>query len=93
MTNAEAAAILDKLRTMLAVDDDGPEGAMGPRWVLKQVRELLAVPDGAHDYRTRELDGWTVCRRCGMVRNYDKETCCRGKLPSIGLRVERKAGG
>lgn len=93
MTNEQAAETLSKIRAILAVDDDGPEGSRGPRWVLGQVRELLAVPDGVHDYRTRESDGWTVCRRCGMVRNYDKETCCRGKLPSIGLRVGRKAGG
>lgn len=45
MTNAEARAILNQIRTMLAVDDDGPEGAMGPRWVLGQVRELVSQPD------------------------------------------------
>lgn len=41
MTNAEATALLEQIRTLLAVDDDGPEGSRGPRWVLGQVRELV----------------------------------------------------
>ena len=91
MTNAEATAIIDQIRALLAIDDDGPEGAMGPRWVVGQIRELLSVPDGAHKWATHKVTGWSFCLRCGMVRNYDKETCCRGELPSIGLRDDGAA--
>ena len=44
MTNAEAAAIIEQLRTLLAVDDDGPEGSRGPRWIVGQVREMVGGP-------------------------------------------------
>ena len=84
MTNEEARAILDQVRALLAVDDDGPEGAMGPRWVLGQIRELLAEPYGLHVWEPGEREGWGVCCRCGQKRNYDREVIrCRG----------RKAGG
>lgn len=85
MTNAEAVAILDQIRALLAVDDDGPEGERGPRWVLGQVRELLAEPYGHHVWASWiGREGWSICVRCGQKRNYDQEVIrCRG----------RKAGG
>jgi hypothetical protein len=84
VTAEQAAALLDKLRAILAVDDDGPEGSMGPRWVLGQIREVLAEPYGLHVWESHERAGWGVCSRCGHMRNYDREVIqCRG----------RKAGG
>lgn len=38
-----------------------------------------------HDWAKR--GEWSVCIRCGMVRNY-QTTPCRGTLPRIGLRDE-----
>ena len=36
-----------------------------------------------------EHEGWSVCSRCGMVRNYDREqTTCSGALPKIRQRSE-----
>lgn len=32
---------LAAIRALLAVEDDGPEGAMGPRWILGQIKEVL----------------------------------------------------
>lgn len=94
MTNAEAAAILDKLRALLAVDDDGPEGERGPRWVVGQIRELLAEPYGLHVWVPWfERKGWGICTRCLQVRNYDQEVIrCRGGQPGVELAA-RKAGG
>lgn len=40
----------------------------------------------------RSRDGWTVCETCGMVRNYQAVTDCRGALPPVETRealVER----
>jgi hypothetical protein len=34
-----------ELRALVAVDDDGPEGSMGPSWILGQVRQLLGQDD------------------------------------------------
>jgi soluble cytochrome b562 len=53
--------------------------------------EPRAVEAAEHDYEPR-LD-WEVCRRCGMVRNRDKATPCRGRLPAIAPRhVEPREG-
>lgn len=40
----------------------------------------------SHNWQKHERDGWTVCAQCGMVRNYDKETACRGAVPSVDVR-------
>jgi hypothetical protein len=40
----------------------------------------------SHNYVAHERDGWSVCIRCGMVRNYDREVPCRGTAPGLGLR-------
>ena len=45
MTPKEAQAKLDKIRALVNTDDDGPEGSMGPRWILGQVREILGGTD------------------------------------------------
>src|SRR5690606_10067103 len=39
-----------------------------------------------HEWAPHERDGWSVCSRCGMVRNYDRETPCRGSLPKVAQR-------
>ncbi len=31
-------------------------------------------------------EGWTVCSRCGLVRNYDRESPCRRVMPEIEPR-------
>ena len=37
-----------------------------------------------HEWAPHEREGWSVCSRCGMVRNYDRETTtCSGALPKI----------
>lgn len=41
MTHEEAARQLAQIRELANTDDDGPEGSMGPRWILGQVREIL----------------------------------------------------
>lgn len=41
-----------------------------------------------HEWTPHEREGWSVCSRCGMVRNYDRETPCRGALPKIRQRSE-----
>lgn len=38
MTPAEKLA---RIRAIVNTEDDGPEGAMGPAWVLGQVREVI----------------------------------------------------
>lgn len=37
-----------------------------------------------HEWVKRE--DWSVCSRCGVVRNRDRETVCSGKLPGIRQR-------
>lgn len=40
-----------------------------------------------HDYAPHPRnEGWSVCRRCGMVRNYSNPTACRGVMPKIATR-------
>lgn len=42
-----------------------------------------------HEWTPHEREGWSVCSRCGMVRNYDRETTtCSGALPKIRQRSE-----
>ena len=42
-----------------------------------------------HEWAKHEREGWSVCSRCGMVRNYDREqTTCSGALPKIRQRSE-----
>ncbi|MDP3910891.1 MAG: hypothetical protein Q8Q14_10925, partial [Gemmatimonadales bacterium] len=36
-----ARALVMQLRELVTTEDDGPEGAMGPAWILAQVREML----------------------------------------------------
>ena len=43
----------------------------------------------SHEWAKHEREGWSVCSRCGMVRNYDREqTTCSGALPKIRQRIE-----
>lgn len=40
-----------------------------------------------HNYVAHEREGWSVCTRCGMVRNYDQPiTGCRGVTGNIAVR-------
>lgn len=42
-----------------------------------------------HEWAPHGREGWSVCSRCGMVRNYDREmTTCSGALPKIRQRSE-----
>ena len=42
-----------------------------------------------HEWTKHEREGWSVCSRCGMVRNYDRETTtCSGALPKIRQRSD-----
>lgn len=42
-----------------------------------------------HEWTKHEREGWSVCRHCGMVRNYDRETTtCSGALPKVRQRSE-----
>lgn len=45
MTHEEAARQLAQIRELVNTDDDGPEGSMGPRWILGQVQEILDGPN------------------------------------------------
>lgn len=43
-----------------------------------------------HDWVAHEREGWTVCSRCGMVRNYrDEIPACSGALPKVRPRAEQ----
>jgi hypothetical protein len=48
------------------------------------------VSGSGHEWTKHERrHGWSVCSRCGMVRNYDRETTtCSGALPKIRQRSE-----
>lgn len=50
------------------------------------LRHGQPVSDIKHDFRVRY--GVTVCLRCGMVRNRDRQTPCRGALPRIAPRFD-----
>ena len=40
-----------------------------------------------HNYVAHEREGWSVCTRCGMVRNYDRPIAgCRGVIGNIAVR-------
>lgn len=40
-----------------------------------------------HNYVAHEREGWSVCTRCGMVRNYDQPIAgCRGVTGNIAVR-------
>lgn len=40
-----------------------------------------------HDYVAHEREGWSVCTRCGMVRNYDRPIAgCCGVMGNIAVR-------
>ena len=47
------------------------------------------MSSAGHEWTKHEREGWSVCSRCGMVRNYDREqTTCSGALPKIRQRSE-----
>lgn len=44
-----------------------------------------------HEWAPHEREGWSVCSRCGMVRNYNRETTtCSGALPRIAVREDNE---
>ena len=50
-------------------------------------RGRRAVSSAGHEWAPHEREGWSVCSRCGMVRNYNRETTtCSGALPKIRQR-------
>lgn len=38
------------------------------------------------DHFWEKRDGWDVCARCGVVKNFNLGAQCRGALPPIGTR-------
>lgn len=46
------------------------------------------MSSSGHEWTPHEREGWSVCSRCGMVRNYDREMTCSGALPKIRQRSE-----
>lgn len=60
--------------------------------VLRRLQdELQAEPvPTVHDWVAHEREGWSFCSRCGMVRNYDRETPCRGALQKVLPREEQE---
>jgi len=65
-----------------------PRAARLLKELLRRVDELERGA-GAHEWTKHEREGWSVCSRCGMVRNYDREqTTCSGALPKIRQRSE-----
>lgn len=48
--------IVRELRALMAVDDDGPEGSMGPSWILGQARQILGLHEES-DAETLDLSG------------------------------------
>ena len=47
------------------------------------------MSSAGHEWTKHEREGWSVCSRCGMVRNYDRETTtCSGASPQIRQRSE-----
>lgn len=70
----------------------GAELPSGSRWAALGLADPLhPTPAEAtaseHDYAPHPRnEGWSVCRRCGMVRNYSKPTACRGAMPKIATR-------
>jgi hypothetical protein len=46
------------------------------------------VIGSGHEWAEHPREQWTVCTRCGMVRNYGGQSSCRGGLPDIRLRRE-----
>jgi predicted RNA-binding Zn-ribbon protein involved in translation (DUF1610 family) len=41
------------------------------------------MSSAGRDWVLHERECWFVCPRCGMVRNYERETMCSGALPKI----------
>ena len=54
----------------------------------REIVPMLAVNSGdaGHEWAQHEREGWTVCSRCGLVRNYDRESPCRRVMPEIEPR-------
>ncbi len=46
------------------------------------------MSSAGHEWVPHEREGWSVCSRCGVVRNYCRETTCSGALPKIRQRGE-----
>ena len=44
----------------------------------------------SHSYSTRH--GLSVCVLCGMVKNKDRKTACRGSLPPVAPRSDALGG-
>ena len=49
-------------------------------------RRAWAKTHAGHEWAQHEREGWTVCSRCGLVRNYDRESPCRRVMPEIEPR-------
>ena len=54
------------MRTLLRSRQSGEPGSA--------TRTGWSMNSPAHEWTKREREGWSVCSRCGMVRNYDRET-------------------
>jgi hypothetical protein len=72
LNKAEAHRVAHKLRD--------------PKFYSARTKRAVNSRDAGHEWAPHERDGWSVCSRCGLVRNYDRETPCRGTMPEIHPR-------
>jgi hypothetical protein len=63
-----------------------------PRVEAVIMRAVGALP-GGDGHAWHERDGLPVCSRCGVVRNADKVTLCKGVRPIVETRDKPTPGG
>ena len=57
-----------------------------PKFYSARTKRAVNGGDAGHEWAQHEREGWTVCSRCGLVRNYDRESPCRRVMPEIQPR-------
>jgi hypothetical protein len=72
LNKAEAHRVAHKLRD--------------PKFYSARTKRAVNSGDAGHEGAPHEREGWSVCSRCGLVRNYDRETPCRGVMPETQPR-------
>ena len=72
LNKAEAHRVAHKLRD--------------PKFYSARTKRAVNNGDSGHEWAQHEREGWTVCSRCGLVRNYDREMPCRRVMPEIKPR-------
>ena len=82
------AAVRDELRGLTEHIRSQP-----PRFLDRFAHPTPSSGTGEHDWAPHERHGWSVCSRCGMVRNYECETPCRGATPLVLPRESSSGTG